>query len=88
MTARAPPPTSAATSASCLGLWQSTIASARSASSAFEPTASPPSSAASASALARSTSKTRAGSPMPRASADAMFPAPMNPSFTPGSLAA
>ena len=42
---------------------------------------------ASASALARSTSATSTGSPMPRASAVAMFPAPMSPSFTPGSLA-
>ena len=32
-------------------------------------------------ALAASTSDTSTGSPMPRASADAMFPAPMSPSF-------
>ena len=75
------PPTSAATSASCLGLWQSTTTSARSASSALEATASPPSSSASACAFAASTSATSTGSPMPRASAEAMFPAPMSPSF-------
>src|SRR5919198_4718470 len=72
---------SAATSSSCPGLWHRTTTSARSASSAFDPTASPPSSSASALALASSTSWTSTGSPMPRASADAMFPAPMRPSF-------
>src|SRR5919109_4203310 len=72
---------SAATSSSCPGLWHRTTTSARSASSAFDPTASPPSSSASALALASSTSCTSTGSPMPRASADAMFPAPIRPSF-------
>src|SRR5215204_1819939 len=82
-TTRAAPPDCSATSSSWAGLWHSMIASARSASSAFEPTAAPPIAAASASALAESTSATRAGSPMPRAKAEAMFPAPMNPSFIP-----
>src|SRR5689334_4009885 len=59
------------------------MASARSASSAFEPTASPPSSSASACAFAPSTSATSTGSPIPRASAEAMLPAPIRPSFTP-----
>src|SRR5687767_4224237 len=80
-TTSAPPPTSSATSASCFGLWHRTTTSARSASSAFDPTASPPSSSARARAFASSTSWTTTGSPIPRASAEAMFPAPMRPSF-------
>src|SRR5215208_1159217 len=64
-----------------MGLWQRTTTSARCASSAFEATTSPPSSSASAWALAESTSATSTGSPMPRASADAMLPAPIRPIF-------
>src|SRR5918997_7140029 len=79
-TTRARPPASPATSQSCFGLWQSTSTSARSASSALEPTASPPSSSARARAFPSSTSCTSTGSPIPRASAEAMFPAPMRPS--------
>ena len=64
----------------CFGLWYSTIASAFSASSALEPTASPPIAAASACALPASMSATRALAD-PLARAEAMLPAPMNPSF-------
>src|SRR5215212_4645655 len=75
------PPMSAATSSSCLGLWHRTSTSERSATSALDPSASPPSSSASARAFSASRSCTSTGSPIPLASADAMFPAPMRPSF-------
>src|SRR5687768_7576893 len=52
--------------------------SARAKTSAFE-TASPPTSATSARARPEPLSDARTGSPHPRASAPAMFPAPMNP---------
>ena len=48
----------------------------------------PPICSASAAALSPSTSATIAGSPQPRASALAMFPAPMRPTFTGGTLPA
>src|SRR5207248_8287227 len=47
---------------------------------------SPPTSSTRASALPGTTSVTTTGSPIPRASAVAMFPAPMKPSFMPERL--
>src|SRR4051794_32385235 len=73
------PSVDCATSSSWAGLWQRKTASARWATSAFDSTASPPSSAASASALPGTASATSAGSPKPRASALAMLPAPISP---------
>src|SRR3954469_13660464 len=68
-----------ATSSSCAGLWQRTTASAASATYAFDPRASPPSSSTRACARAWSTSEASTGSAHPRASALALFPAPMRP---------
>src|SRR6266540_2110382 len=78
-TALARSPMSAATSSSCGGLWQRTIRSVRSATAALSGRASPPISSARACARAASMSETSTGSPQPRASARAMFPAPMSP---------
>src|SRR3954447_17410445 len=75
---------SSATSLSCAGLWQSTTASAWSATYAFDPGASPPSCSASTCARPWSTSATSTGSPQPRATAVAMFHAPMSPIFIAG----
>src|SRR5215203_6512890 len=75
------PPTCSATSSSWVGLWHSTRTSDRSATSAFEPTASPPVARASASALSETTSETTTGTLSPRASAEAMFPAPISPTL-------
>src|SRR5829696_640833 len=58
------------------------IAFACSATSALEPTAWPPVASASRAAFPSSRSETSTGSPMPRARALAMFPAPMSPSCT------
>ena len=60
-------------------LWQRTSMSARSATSALEPTASPPVSRASATAFSSTTSDTTTGTPSPRASAEAILPAPIRP---------
>src|SRR4051794_21660724 len=79
ITPRAAGAASRATDCSCAGLWASTMTSARSASSRFEASASPPSSAASLAARPDPESVHSTGSPHPRASARAMFPAPMNP---------
>src|SRR5689334_9951498 len=68
-----------ATSSSWAGLWARSTTSARSATSPFDSNASPPSSAASARAFSGTTSATSTGSPNPRASAEAMFPAPIRP---------
>src|SRR5690242_1034302 len=68
-----------ATSSSCAGLWASSTTSARSATSPFDSSASPPSSDASACAFSGTTSATSTGSPNPRARAEAMFPAPIRP---------
>src|SRR4051794_626921 len=84
MTALARPRISSATSFSCAGLWHRTTASQRSATYAFDPGASPPSSPASACARPWSTSATHTGSRQPRASALAMLPAPMSPTFIAG----
>ena len=64
------------TASSCAGLCASTTMSARSASSRLEPTASPPTSAASSCARPEPESVHSTGSPQPRASARAMFPIP------------
>src|SRR4051794_35155958 len=80
MTALAAPAISPATSPSWAGLWARITTSARSASSRLEASASPPSSCASAAARPEPESVQRTGSPQPRASAAAMFPAPMKPS--------
>src|SRR3954447_13123547 len=81
-TALACGPTSSATDSSCAGLWHSTTRSARCASSAFDATASPPTSAASACARGKSTSAHRTGWRQPSARPRAMAPAPMRPIFT------
>src|SRR5688572_20219680 len=75
---------SAATSSSCGGLWQRTTTSTCSASSALEAATVPPTASASAPALSASMSATTTCSFQPRASAPAMFPAPMSPIFTAG----
>src|SRR3954449_13614220 len=75
---------SSATSLSCAGLWHRTTASAWSATYAFDPGASPPTCSARICARPWSTSATSTGSPQPRASAVAMFPAPMSPIFIAG----
>ena len=72
---------SAATSSSWYGLWQSTIESARSVSSALERSASPPTSATSRLARPEPESVASTGSPQPRASARAMLPLPTKPSI-------
>src|SRR3954454_22361083 len=72
---------SAATSPSWAGLWASTTASAASATYAGVSSTSPPTASTSPSALPGTMSVAKTGSPTPRASADAMFPAPMKPSF-------
>ena len=79
MTPLARPPTCSATCSSCAGLWQRTMRSARSASSPLPASASPPDSAASASARSVRTSVHSTGSPHPRASARAMLPLPTRP---------
>src|SRR3954452_22253895 len=76
-------PTSSATDSSCAGLWHSTTRSERCASSAFDGTASPPTSAASACARGKSTSAHSTGWRHPSARPRAMAPAPMRPIFTP-----
>src|SRR5919202_2405481 len=83
ITARACGATSSATDSSWAGLWQSTTRSARWARSAFDATASPPTSAASASARGRSTSAHSTGSRQPSARPRAIAPDPMRPIFTP-----
>src|SRR5919199_98155 len=79
------PNSSMARASSWAGLWQSTMSSARSASSPFVATASPPVSAASAAARSGSAPVQRTGSPHPRARARAMFPLPTRP-ITAGSV--
>src|SRR4051812_19233988 len=79
MTALASSRSSSATASSCAGLWQSTTTSARCATSRLEARASPPSSSASAAARSATGSAHSTGSPQPRASARAMFPAPIRP---------
>src|SRR4051794_30692731 len=81
-TAFACDPISRATDSSWAGLWHSTTRSARCASSAFDATASPPTSAASACARGKSTSAHRTGWRQPSARPRAMAPAPMRPIFT------
>src|SRR3954471_12319697 len=78
--------TSAATEASCGGLWHSTTTSARWATSAADASASPPTSSASARARSATTSVHSTGRPQPRASPRAMLPAPMRPSTTGSAL--
>src|SRR4051795_531673 len=78
--------TSAATEASCGGLWHSTTTSARWATSAADQSASPPTSWASARARSATTSVQSNGRPQPRASPRAMLPAPMRPSRTASAL--
>ena len=68
-----------ATAPSCAGLWASTTRSARSASSRFEPTASPPTSAASSRARPEPESVHSTGSAQPTASARAILPDPTRP---------
>src|SRR3954465_713234 len=75
--------TSAATSSSWDGLWASTTAPARSASSALDRSASPPTSSTSCRARPDPESVASTGSAHPRASARAMFPLPMSPSTRP-----